>query len=153
MAMDGQWMLLTMNNLRRDEGLRFGIGVLPYMKVRYMTDPAKIPFFIKGGLWMPSETRWYHEPELISEWIDNEDHPPEYRTAVVDYTLSSIPRVLPAYRTPGWEGFHQILLPALERVWLGEASAAEAIGDILPELEAYHVEHILPQGAFSALLD
>ena len=30
--MDGQWMLLTMNNLRRDEGLRFGIGVLPYMK-------------------------------------------------------------------------------------------------------------------------
>ena len=179
MAMDGQWMLETMNRLRREEGLRFGIGVLPCMRVpatsatagaivafsttehpdeaselvRFVMDPAQTPDYIKGGLWMPNEVRWYYEPELISEWIDNDNHPPEYRTAVLEYALTSIPRVLPYFRITDFYAFWDILNPALEQVWLGEKTAEEAVGEVLPELEAFHSERILPQNAFSATIE
>ena len=178
MAMDGQWALENLNILRREEGLRFGIGVLASMRVpvtsaiggpivafsttehpveakklvQFIMDPAQTPSYIQGGLWQPNEKRYYHEPELISWWIDNDNHPPEYRSAVLDYTLTSVPRVLPIYRIAGFNPFWDILNPALEQVWLGEKSAAEAIAEALPELEAYHVENIVPQNPLSAEL-
>lgn len=170
MAMDGQWVLETLNRVRREEGLNFGIGVLPYIQdrvttaiggpiiafsttghpqeamqlVSFIMDPANTPDYITGGLWMPNEKRWYHDPELLSIWIENENHPPEYKTAVVDYSLDYVSKPLPNFRLPGWPGVWQILNPALEQVWLGEKSAEEAITAVMPEVQAYYDTEILP---------
>lgn len=170
MAMDGQWVLETLNRVRREEGLNFGIGVLPYIQepvttaiggpivafstsehpaeamqlVSFIMDPANTPDYITGGLWMPNEKRWYHDPELLSTWIDNENHPPEYKTAVVDYSLDYVSKPLPNFRLPNWAGIWQILNPALEQVWLGEKSAEEAITTVMPEVQSYFDTEILP---------
>ena len=178
MAIDGQWALENVNTMRREEGLRFGVAVLPYMRVpvtsaiggpivafstsehpeeakklvSLIMDPAETPDYIQGGLWQPNEKRYYHDEELISWWIDNDNHPPEYRTAVLDYTLTSVPRVLPIYRIAGFPQFWDLLNPALEQVWLGEKTAAEAVGAVLPDLEAFHAETILPQNPLPAEL-
>lgn len=170
MAMDGQWVLETLNRVRREEGLNFGIGVLPYIKdrvttaiggpiiafstsehpheamqlVSFIMDPVNTPDLITGGLWMPNEKRWYHDPELLSIWIDNENHPPEYKTAVVDYSLEYVDKPLPNFRLPGWSGVWQILNPALEQVWLGEKTAEEAVVAAMPEITAYFDAEILP---------
>ena len=170
MAMDGQWVLETLNRVRREEGLNFGIGVLPYIQdkvttatggpiiafsasqhpaeamqlVSFIMDPANTPDYITGGLWMPNEKRWYHEPELLSIWIDNENHPPEYKSAVVDYSLDYVTRPLPIYRLPNWPGMWQILNPALEQVWLGEKTAEEAIAGVMPQASAYFDAEIAP---------
>ena len=93
---------------------------------------------------MPNEKRWYHDPELLSIWIDNENHPPEYKTAVVDYSLEYVDKPLPNFRLPGWSGVWQILNPALEQVWLGEKTAEEAVVAAMPEITAYFDAEILP---------
>lgn len=170
MAMDGQWVLETLNRVRREEGLNFGIGVLPYIQDKVTTaiggpivsfsttkypsetmqlesfimDPANTPEFIIGGLWMPNEKRWYHDPELLSIWIDNENHPPEYKTAVVDYSLEHVNKPLPNFRLPNWPGMWQIINPAFEQVWLGEMTADQAVAEVMPQAATYFDTEIAP---------
>ena len=170
MAMDGQWVLETLNRVRREEGLNFGIGVLPFIQdkvttaiggpiiafsstaypheamqlVSFIMDPANTPDYITGGLWMPNEKRWYHDPELLSIWIDNENHPPEYKTAVVDYSLDYVSKPLPNFRLPNWPGMWQILNPAFEQVWLGEKTAEEVIAEVMPQASTYFDTEIAP---------
>ncbi len=83
MKWDGQWVLETLNRVRKESGLKFGIGVLPFFKekvttatggpivafkaskhpdeakmlVNYIMDPITTPVLIQGGLWMPNEKR------------------------------------------------------------------------------------------------
>jgi len=170
MVMDGQWVLETLNKVRKEQDLKFGIGVLPYMKepvttavggpiiafksskhpaealklVSFIMDPNNTPDYIEGGLWMPNEKRWYTQADLLSKWIDNENHPEEYKTAVVDYSMGYVTRPMPIYRIPGWPGLWQIISPALERVWLGKATAEEAITEIIPDAEAYYDKEVVP---------
>lgn len=170
MAMDGQWVLETLNKVRKEQGLNFGIGVLPFMKkpvttavggpiiafkssknpdlakklVSFIMDPKQTPAYIHGGLWMPNEKRWYKQADLLSDWIDNENHPKEYKTAVVDYSLTNVTRPMPIYRVPGWPGMWQIINPALEQVWLGKATAQEAIQGALPKIKDYFEKSMLP---------
>lgn len=170
MAMDGQWVLETLNKVRKEQGLDFGIAVLPYMKkpvtaavggpiiafksskhpdeakklVSFIMDPHQTPAYIHGGLWMPNEKRWYSQPDLLADWIENENHPKEYKTAVVDYSLSHVSRPMPIYRVPGWPGMWQIINPALEQVWLGKATAKDAIQGALPQIKAYFEKSMLP---------
>lgn len=169
MKWDGQWVLETLNRVRRESDLKFGIGVLPFMKepvttatggpivgfkasqhpaeakmlVNYIMDPITTPVLIQGGLWMPNEKRWYTEPEYLSQWIDNENHPPEYKSAVVDYSMKYVSNVLPYYRLPAWSGFEQLLNPALDQVWLGEKTAEQAIAEVKPQLQDYFDTEIL----------
>ncbi len=108
MVIDGQWTLLDMAQSDVD----FGIGVLPKYEVPKTTqlggasvvfsttkyteeavelymfhnDPANVELY-KNGLWMPMEKKYYTDQEAIDSWTKNDVHPPEYRTAVVDYTL------------------------------------------------------------------
>jgi multiple sugar transport system substrate-binding protein len=170
MAMDGQWTLETLNKVRKEQGLKFGIGVLPYLKkpvtaavggpiiafksskhpdeakklVSFIMDPHQTPAYIHGGLWMPNEKRWYSQPDLVADWITNDNHPAEYKTAVLDYSLSSVTRPMPIYRVPGWPGMWQIINPALEQVWLGKATAKDAIQGALPKIKDYFEKSMLP---------
>jgi multiple sugar transport system substrate-binding protein len=169
MVMDGQWVLETLNKMRREEGLSFGIGVLPYLKepvttavggpiiafktsktpdmakklVSFIMDPHQTPEYIQGGLWMPNEKRWYTQPDLLAKWIDNENHPPEYKTAVVDYS-KKVNRPMPIYRMPGYSALNQIITPALEQIWLGKAKPEESFEAIVGQAKKHFDENILP---------
>lgn len=168
--MDGQWALETMNRVKRESQLNFGIGVLPYVKkavttavggpivafksskhpdeakklVSFIMDPHNTPAYIKGGLWMPNEKRWYADPALLKEWIGNENHPPEYKTAVVDYAQGFVTKPMPIYRVPGWPAMWQLINPALEQVWLGKQKAEQAIKDVAPKVQEYFKANVVP---------
>jgi multiple sugar transport system substrate-binding protein len=170
MKMDGQWALETMNRVKRESQLNFGIGVLPYLKqpvtaavggpivafksskhpdeamklVSFIMDPHNTPAYIKGGLWMPNEKRWYEDPALLNEWIGNENHPQEYKTAVVDYALGYVTKPMPIYRVPGWPAMWQLINPALEQVWLGKQKAEQAIKEVAPKVEDYFKTNVMP---------
>ncbi len=106
-------------------------------------DPHQTPDYIKGGLWMPNEKRWYTQPDLLAEWIDNENHPAEYKTAVVEYS-KNVTRPMPIYRMPGYSALMQIVTPALESIWLGKAKPEEAIQGILAQAKDNFDKNILP---------
>ncbi len=160
MQADGQWTLLTLNITKRDSGLKFGIGVLPYMKelvttsvgtpivvfkttkspeeakklLEFVMDPQNSLPLIQNGLWMPNEVRWYTDPTLMAQWIDNPSHPPEYKTAVVDFALK-YSRQQALYRVPTFARMNDVITPALEQVWLGKKSAADVINnEIMPRI-------------------
>lgn len=169
-VMDGQWVLESLNKMRKEEGLNFGVGVLPFFKepvtaavggpiiafksskhtdeakklVSFIMDPHQTPDYIKGGLWMPNEKRWYTQPDLLAEWIDNDNHPKEYKTAVVEYS-KNVSRPMPIYRMPGYGALMQIITPALEQIWLGKATAEEALKAVLPQAKENFEKNILSQ--------
>jgi multiple sugar transport system substrate-binding protein len=170
MVMDGQWALETLNKVKKQDGLDFGVAVLPYMKtpvttatggpivafstskhpadakklVQFIMDPAQTPEYLTSGLWMPNEERWYHDPQLIAKWIDNANHPPAYRTAVLDYSVKYVTRPLPNFRVPNYPGLLDLLTPALEQIWLGKQTAKQAIDGVMPKLQGYDQQQILP---------
>ena len=170
MKMDGQWVLETLAKVRKESKLNFGIGVLPFVKEKVTTsvggpicafktskhpveaarlaafvmDPEQALAVIQGGLWMPNEKRWYTDPALTSKWIDNDAHPKEYKSAIVDYALGHVTHPLWSFRAPGFTGFDQIITPALQDVWQGKKTAAEAIAEISPVAQAYFEKEVLP---------
>ena len=170
MKMDGQWVLETLAKVKKESKLNFGIGVLPFVKEKVTTsiggpicafkasnhpaeaaklaafvmDPEQALAVIQGGLWMPNERRWYTDPALLSKWIDNDAHPKEYKSAIVDYALDYVTHPLWGFRAPGFNGFDQIVGPALQDVWQGKKTAAEAVADIMPTAQAYFDKEVLP---------
>lgn len=122
MAVDGQWALLDLNIAKKD-GLNFNAGVIPgfgqgafsvvlsganavFEKgnnkdvslelLLELADPAKVPLYA-DGLWMPAEKKYYTEPDAIASWIDNENHPSNYKTAVADMAMNNAV-TFPSYR-------------------------------------------------------
>lgn len=87
---------------------------------------------------MPNESAWYTDPKLMAKWMNPDVHPPEYKDAIIDYTLKAINKQLPFYYSPTYADVWDIVNPALERIWLGNVSAEEAIKDILPQVEAIY---------------
>src|SRR5699024_7510559 len=53
----------------------------------YHNDPRNLPELFTSGLWMPLDMKYYTEEEHINFWTDNENHPKEFRTAVIDQLL------------------------------------------------------------------
>jgi multiple sugar transport system substrate-binding protein len=147
MVIDGQWTLLDL----AQGNLEFGVGVLPrYDKPMTITlggataifsstkheqeavelflyhdNPTKVDLF-ESGLWMPLEERYYTDPADIKVWVDNDVHPPEYKTAAVDYTVNnSAPYFYQKLRN--MEEIDKVLTPAIQVVQQGKKSAAEVL--------------------------
>ena len=85
MAMDGTWDLLTVGTTKDQQGLDFGIGVLPKMKtlattsvgtpevvykstknldaalklLGFLMDPNSSLPLLQSGIWLPNEKQWY----------------------------------------------------------------------------------------------
>jgi multiple sugar transport system substrate-binding protein len=160
MVVDGTWDLLTIGITKEQQGLDFGVGVLPYMKtpadssvgtpivvykssknipealklLKFVMSPENSLPLLKSGLWLPNEKQWYSDPKLISQWIDNPTHPPEYKTAVVDFALNYSHR-LPQYYVPTFSKMDDVIEPALQQVWLGQKTAADVINkEIMPKI-------------------
>lgn len=160
MAMDGTWDLLTVGTTHDEQGLDFGIGVLPYMKklattsvgtpivvykstkhlneslllLQFLMDPRSSLPLLENGLWLPNEVQWYTDPGLLKLWIDNPRHPPEYKNAVVDFALTYSNR-LPLYYVPTFAKMDDVIEAALSQVWLGQRKAEDVIkNDIMPKI-------------------
>jgi multiple sugar transport system substrate-binding protein len=154
MAIDGQWVLLDM----AQSDLDYGIGVLPkfvepttigfaaasvaftgdhddetvelYM---FHNDPRYVDLY-KDGLWMPLEEKYYSEPEAIDSWTKNDSHPPEFRTAVVDYTLNnSVPMF--DQRLKNIDAIAEVLTPAIQQIQTGKAKAQEVLDALQSKVE------------------
>lgn len=160
MALDGTWDLLTLGTTKEQQGLDFGVGVLPYMKklattsvgtpevvykstkhlneslalLGFLMDPASSLPLLQNGIWLPNEKQWYTNKDLLQKWIGNPRHPPEYKTAVVDFALNYSNR-LPLYYVPSFAKMDDVIEAALGQVWLGQKSAADVIkNEIMPKI-------------------
>ncbi len=160
MAMDGTWDLLTVGTTKDQQGLDFGIGVLPYMKklattsvgtpevvykstqhldealtlLGYLMDPTSSLPLLQNGIWLPNERQWYTDPALLQKWIGNPRHPPEYKQAVVNFALNYSNR-LPLYYVPTFGRMDDVVEAALGQVWLGQKTAKDVIlNEIMPKI-------------------
>lgn len=154
MATGGAWNVGTCLASARDEGLNYGVAVLPYMqeKVTICTGGPNVVFnqtkhpeeamewlkwyaqeenswtLIESGTWMPILEKWYTNEDFTHRWIDNPNFPPyeEYKNAVVDYALA-YSQSASWYYVNNTVDFNNLLGAALGEVWTGNQTAEEAI--------------------------
>ena len=158
MTIDGQWALLDMANSK----FNFGIGVLPKFKepttifsaactviwaetkhpdqawdfYKWTTKTSNNLAIFQSGLWMPLEKKYYSDPQLLAQWIDNPAHPREYKTAAVDYMKYAKQR--PVYYAKNYmEIINKYIRPGLDPVWLGSEEPAEALGKIAQQIKPF----------------
>ncbi len=144
----GQWELLDIAKMN----FPMGIGALPIFKkpaqmyisgasvifkstkhpkeawllYKWMMTPDKTLNLYSSGLWMPTKASWYSDPSDLAKWTDNPVHPPEYRTAVID--SMKIAETIPEARVKNYTQIvNECVNPQLDRVWLGEITAQEAL--------------------------
>ncbi|WP_020574422.1 extracellular solute-binding protein [Actinopolymorpha alba] len=154
MAIDGQWVLLDM----AESNLDYGIGVLPSYQepttigfaaataaftgdhddktvelYMFHNDPRYVDLY-KSGLWMPLEKKYYEDQAAIDSWTKNAAHPPEFRTAVVDYTLNnSVPMF--DQRLKNTDAIGEVLTPAIQQIQTGKHKAKEVLDALKPKIE------------------
>lgn len=152
MAVDGSWALAWMHKITP----KLGTGVLPGMAaktgtdmqahlhsgfastrhpeeawewLRYLATPFYQTQFCRIGLWLPSQTGLMTEEGLRS-WITEGVHPEGYVDIPTKY-LPQYGRVL--YMPPGWAEANQILTPAFDKIWVGDATAEQAMAEAVPK--------------------
>jgi multiple sugar transport system substrate-binding protein len=153
MAIDGSWALSWLYKITA----KLGTGVLPGMSEKTGTDmqahfhsgftstqhPAEswewlrflaTPFyqtqFCKIGLWLPSQTDLMTQ-EGLTTWLTPGVHPDGY----VDIATKFVPQYgKTMFMPPGWqEANTQVIVPAIEKIWIGDATAEEALIAVMPE--------------------
>jgi multiple sugar transport system substrate-binding protein len=155
MAFDGQWVLLDMAK----SDLDYGIGVLPSYQepttmqagsCRILAASTKqlekaielYAFSVDGknsdlfaqGLWMPVESKYYDNAASIDSWTKNDAHPPEYRTAAVDYRMNNAVRDFTQV-LKNMPSIDEVLTPALQQISTNKAPAKEVLDQLKPKLE------------------
>lgn len=147
MAIDGSWALSWMYKIEST----LGTAVLPMFDepatnmqahihcalegsehpdaawewIRYLSTPYYQTMFCEMGLWLPSQTELM-TPEGLDTWLNDEVHPKGYEQIVTDY-VPNYGKVL--YTPPGWPKVGDILNPAFDAIWVGDAQAT----DVLPQ--------------------
>lgn len=152
MVIDGQWTTASLAK----SNFNYNVGVLPVMKkpmttvvaamfsifkstkypqeswelVKYMIDPESSFDMITSGTWMPSYKSWYTESELLSRWTENLDaRPSGYKDAIVEVLLNSSHQTPTGY-VKNFSKIMDVVTPALDKVWLGQQTAQEALDGI-----------------------
>lgn len=166
MLIDGQWALQTLTAEplpfqlkvavlprygRKFQTTVFGAPMGVYAKTKYpeeavrfatwMLDPENVLLNMATGLWMPTEYEWLRGPRL-KDWVDAypEHHPPGYVEAAIGSLDHS--KELDYKRWGGfYEAWIQVITPALDLVWNGEKTAAEALAGTRSEIERLLREH------------
>ena len=166
MTTNGAWNIGTCLSAAREEGLNYGIGVLPYMKekVTISTGGPNVVFsqtehpeeameFIKwysreenswdsliaAGIWMPTTSGYYEDEELTTKWLDNPAYPPmeEAKPVLCDY-VRDYAKPTSWYYTNNTVDFNNLLGAALGDVWTGNMTAEQAINDNYDALVMAH---------------
>lgn len=96
---------------------------------KFLADPENTISMINNGLWLPMSTEWYTEPELIAKWAQTEAHPDHYVPVVVEGMLNYAQPLFQFY-VKNFSKMNAIITPALDTVWLGERTAAEALASV-----------------------
>jgi multiple sugar transport system substrate-binding protein len=154
MVVDGQWVLLDMSQ----SDLEYGIGVLPKYQEPFTTslggatavfadtnnldqaielfvfhnDPDSVDLF-KDGLWMPLDKKSYSDPAAIDKWVKNDVHPPEFKTAVVDYTLNHSVTAF-GQTLKNMDNINEVLTPALQEIQTGKRPAKAVLTEVVPKI-------------------
>jgi multiple sugar transport system substrate-binding protein len=144
----GQWELLDLAQMK----FPLGVGALPIWKKpaqmyvsgvnvvfkstkhpkeawelnKWMMNPDKTLNLYTSGLWMPTKASWYSDPADMKKWLDNPVHPAGFKEAVMDSMQISRPHMEVKVKNLG-EIWGQAVGAELDKVWLGQKSAAEAI--------------------------
>ena len=165
MTTNGAWNVGTcLNSARDQDGLKYGVGVLPYMKdkVTINTGGARAVFkgpkeaaamefvawqssedetwtLIEQGIWMPTKMRYYTDEALTRKWVENPNFPPynEYKTAVVDFARD-FAKPTAWYYTPNTNAFNALLQSLLGDVWTGSKTAQDVITQNITALRNAH---------------
>lgn len=98
----------------------------------FLLDPANAPNLYTSGLWMPNDLDYYIDEELIASWIDNPVHPPEYRTAVMDY-VRTYGEPLPV-RLKNYASIRPRLEQLLDPIWAGDQPVRAVLDNAVDEL-------------------
>jgi multiple sugar transport system substrate-binding protein len=164
MTTNGAWNVGTcLAKARDEEGLEYGVAVLPYMKekVTINTGGPNVVFsqsknpdaaiewlkwyaqednnwdLISSGIWMPTLEEWYTDETLTRRWVENPNFPPydDYKSAVVDYAREYCKQTS-WYYVNNTNDFNALLASTLGSVWTGDQTAEEAINGQLDALIA-----------------
>lgn len=166
MVLEGQWILVDLGAA----GIDYGVGVAPKISDRYATLTVGDPLCIfadskhpdeayqllkwfwnpentlelqSSGLWMPILKKWYTDPDLVSQWVDNKVHPPEYRDAIMTPALEyGMPA--PIYSIRNYPKIDAIVKPAVDQIRLGEETAQDAMNRIAEQVQG-EIKGIYPR--------
>ena len=154
--MIGQWVLLDLGQ----SGIDYGVGVLPnigsyvtspgwgtigifkstkhpeeaYLFWKWICDPANSIDVHKAGLWMPLMKKYYTDENLVKEWATgNKAHPEGYVDAIMKPVLTNL-KQHPSSYVRNFPKIDAIVQPALERIYLGQETAEQAMKGIEPEV-------------------
>ena len=142
---DGSWALQDISKL----GFKFGCGVMPKLKTAVTEAQAHIHVISKdtknpdaawkllaflssddyqrgllqAGLWLPSHTSLLTK-EALATWITPGVHPDGYQQLVTDYLAKHSKNY---FYPAGWSEADKIVSSALDTVWIGQSTAAEAL--------------------------
>lgn len=145
MLADGSWALQDIAKL----SFKYGCGVLPKLKIATTSGTAhmhmihkdtknpeaawKLLAFLssdtyqrglcKVGLWLPSHTSLL-TTEGLATWITPGVHPEGYQQIATEYLTKHTRQY---FQPAGFEEANQIITSALDPVWIGQQTAAEAL--------------------------
>ena len=88
------------------------------------------------GCWMPLLKEYYEDEEKLALWTDNEVHTENFKKAVLSPMLENSVLV-PSFNVKNFSDINNVVGPALQKAYNGEASAAAAIAEIEEAAEQY----------------
>ena len=165
MTVDGQWVLLDLGVAAVEDGLNYGVAVLPrigeyrssfiggatvifadtpnipyaYELLKFTSDPSAYMEIFSNGLWMPLLREWYVDDAKFEQWAGegNPARPEGYDTVFRDpLFMDGVVVPVIEYYLVNMHDVLNIVNPALDRAWLGEVSVAEALNDVRSDVEA-----------------
>ncbi|MCS7232133.1 MAG: sugar ABC transporter substrate-binding protein [Elusimicrobiota bacterium] len=101
---------------------------------KFLNNSETVLELLRNGLWMPIQKWWYTDPEYIKKWIgDTGIHPPEYKEAVIDYTLKYA-KPVPVYYLRNFDKINDIMYQELSSAFLGKVSVQSACDEIAKKI-------------------
>ncbi len=156
MVIEGQWCHNSLGNSK----VNFEVGSLPKMKyvktqavtgmfsvfadskspeaafeyLKFVNDPAQNLEQYTNGTLMPVVKDWLTKPELLDQWIKgNPAHSSKYQEAVIGMLLNNgVPT--PTGTVKNFNKIMDVVNPALDKVWIGEKTAADALKECEPKV-------------------
>lgn len=100
--------------------------------VRFLSTPFYQTQFCKIGLWIPSQTALMTE-EGLKSWLTEGVHPEGFVDIPTKFVKNYGQSI---YQPAGWPEAIQLLNPGFEKIWIGDATAEQAMAEVVPAANA-----------------
>ncbi len=104
--------------------------------LKFVTDPETNIGTITAGALLPNKKDWYTDPAKLLRWTDNPAHGEDFRKVVVGSILTNAVLGEQVLLKNFIQVVQDTIMPALDPVWLGEKTAAEALGGMEDRVKA-----------------